>query len=69
MQVSVFFQLTSTHNLKREPIKIIDFEQSCPDMYLSLTGSQTHIHTPTKKKKLRQAMFSSFIWEIQHLRP
>ncbi len=39
MQVRVFFQLTSTHNLKREPIKIMDFEQSCQDMLYNLTVS------------------------------
>jgi len=47
MKVRVFFQLASTHNLKREPIKIMDFEQSCPDMLYSLIciiGTHTHSH-------------------------
>lgn len=65
MQVRVFFQLTSTHNLKREPIKVMDFEQSCPDMPYSLTVSQTHMHTHTTNT----GPVFSFIWEIQHLRP
>lgn len=42
MQERVFFQLTGIQNLKREPIKVMDFERSCPDMLKPDCITDTH---------------------------
>lgn len=46
MQERVFFQLTGIQNLKREPIKIMDQEQSCPDMLQPDCITDTHTKPP-----------------------